>query len=201
MCLWKTLNMKPLVEETVEDSESGHIYSPCQLVHPSRVSGCGKQYRWGHWGSSRSQSCGSSLHLKDQRRSRVWPSIVSSTWGAKAWGLPSGPGQPGLSQKHTLKIKFRSCNLNLGLRPTRVDGGFPVNFYSHLFMKGCVSATGDSMRRDAGPRMSRLTGLQYPYTSHQSCVPEEPLVVHQPASLAQNPAECPFHWPSCLCWH
>lgn len=94
-----------------------------------------------------------------------------------------------LSQKHTLKIKFRSCNLNLGLRPTRVDGGFPVNFYSHLFMKGCVSATGDSMRRDAGPRMSRLTGLQYPYTSQQSCVPEEPLVVHLPVGLAQNPAK------------
>lgn len=64
--------MKPLVEETAEDSESGHIYSPCQLVHPSWALGCGKQYRWGHWESSRSQSCVSSLHLKDQRRSRVW---------------------------------------------------------------------------------------------------------------------------------
>ena len=94
-----------------------------------------------------------------------------------------------LSQKHTLKIKFISCHLNLALRPTRVDGGFPVNFYSRLFMKGCVSATGDSMRRDAGPRTSHLTGLQYPYTSHQSCVPEQPLVVHLPVSLAQNPAK------------
>lgn len=94
-----------------------------------------------------------------------------------------------LSQKHTLKIKFRSCHLNLGLRPTRVDGGFPVNFYSRLFMKGCVSATGDSMRRDASPRTFRLTGLQYPYTSPQSCVPEQPLVVHLPVSLAQNLAK------------
>lgn len=85
------------MEETVEDSESGHINSPCQLLHPSRASGCDKQYRWDigtildlsrasgcdkqyrrHWDSSRSQSCVSSLHLKDQRRSRVWQCVPVS---------------------------------------------------------------------------------------------------------------------------
>lgn len=70
--------MKPLVEETVEDSESGHIYSPCQLLHPSRASGCDKQNRWGLWDSSRPQSCVSSLHLKDQRKSRVWQCVPVS---------------------------------------------------------------------------------------------------------------------------
>lgn len=113
---------------------------------------------------------------------------VSSTWGSETC-LQVQASQPGLCLKTYIKNKIQILPLNLGLRPTRVDDGFPVSFHSHLFMKGCVFATGDSVRRDAGPRTSHLTGLQYPYTSHQSCVPEKPLVIHLPVSLAQNPAK------------
>lgn len=69
------LTMKPLVEKTVEDSESGHIYSFYQLSCPPRASGYGKQYTHGLWSSPGSQPCGSSLHLKDQRRSQAWQCI------------------------------------------------------------------------------------------------------------------------------